>query len=871
MNPNMSRSAKILEWLGHFIVRYAWLLVISTLLLSSLSLYYVKDHLGVNNNSAEMLSPDLPFQKDTKRFDTAFPQNADTIIFIVEAATPEETAIASKQLLNSLKNSSHYFESSYIPEDNAFFRQQALLYLSPEELEKLASNLTDAQPFIGYLTQNYSLTGLFTILTQALEQQDSVISQSLPALLNSINQAIINTIRNQSYHVSWQTILNPSKLANKTRRIVIAKPKRDFHSMMPAAAAVKKAREITAQLSANMANLKIGITGDVVLQHEELESIGDGAVLSGIGSFILVFLILFRCFHSFKLLFATIITLLIGLSLTAGFAAIAIGHLNVISISFAALYIGLGVDFAIHVSLHYREGIAQKHSHFIAIKKALHSVGFSLFLCALTTSIAFFAFVPTDYKGVSELGLISGVSMFISLGLSLVFLPALLSLLNLKKAHAFENSNQTSWIKTVPLRYKKTIRSISILLAIACLFAIPYITFDSNPVDMRNPNSPSVIAFKNLLKSTTDSPYALNALCKNIEETHSLVQKLKQLPTVSNTVTLTDLVPSDQEDKLFTIEDLNMILGPQLSQFDSTLAPSDTPKVLSEFQNTLSSVLKNNQSGISAEILQALSHSIGQYQAALQQSTDPAQLNKRLDDSILGLLPHTISTLSQSLTAYEFNLDSLPDYIRNQWLSPTGIYRVMILPKQDLNIPANLKQFALDVQSVAPAAVGLPVGDLASGQAVVNAFKMAFSFSFALITILLLLILKSLYKTLLVLGPLILASLLTCSVNVLLGIPFNFANIIALPLLLGMGVDSGIHIMHCLHEQLEDNQHILQSSTARGVMFSSITTISSFISLALIPHFGIASMGITLAVGISFTLICTLIVLPAFSNKTITL
>lgn len=871
MNPNMSRSAKILEWLGHFIVRYAWLLVISTLLLSSLSLYYVKDHLGVNNNSAEMLSPDLPFQKDTKRFDTAFPQNADTIIFIVEAATPEETAIASKQLLNSLKNSSHYFESSYIPEDNAFFRQQALLYLSPEELEKLASNLTDAQPFIGYLTQNYSLTGLFTILTQALEQQDSVISQSLPALLNSINQAIINTIRNQNYHVSWQTILNPSKLANKTRRIVIAKPKRDFHSMMPAAAAVKKAREITAQLSANMANLKIGITGDVVLQHEELESIGDGAVLSGIGSFILVFLILFRCFHSFKLLFATIITLLIGLSLTAGFAAIAIGHLNVISISFAALYIGLGVDFAIHVCLHYREGIAQKHSHFIAIKKALHSVGFSLFLCALTTSIAFFAFVPTDYKGVSELGLISGVSMFISLGLSLVFLPALLSLLNLKKAHAFENSNQTSWIKTVPLRYKKTIRSISILLAIACLFAIPYITFDSNPVDMRNPNSPSVIAFKNLLKSTTDSPYALNALCKNIEETHSLVQKLKQLPTVSNTVTLTDLVPSDQEDKLFTIEDLNMILGPQLSQFDSTLAPSDTPKVLSEFQNTLSSVLKNNQSGISAEILQALSHSIGQYQAALQQSTDPAQLNKRLDDSILGLLPHTISTLSQSLTAYEFNLDSLPDYIRNQWLSPTGIYRVMILPKQDLNIPANLKQFALDVQSVAPAAVGLPVGDLASGQAVVNAFKMAFSFSFALITILLLLILKSLYKTLLVLGPLILASLLTCSVNVLLGIPFNFANIIALPLLLGMGVDSGIHIMHCLHEQLEDNQHILQSSTARGVMFSSITTISSFISLALIPHFGIASMSITLAVGISFTLICTLIVLPAFSNKTITL
>jgi len=169
MSQDMSRSAKILEWQGCLIVRYAWFIVISALLISGLSLYYVKDNLGVNNNSAEMLSPDLPFQKNTKRFDEAFPQDSDAIIFVVEAATPEETAIASSQLLSALESNRKFFESSYIPEDNAFFRQQALMYLSPTELEKLASNLTDAQPFIGYLTQNYSLTGLFEILTQALE------------------------------------------------------------------------------------------------------------------------------------------------------------------------------------------------------------------------------------------------------------------------------------------------------------------------------------------------------------------------------------------------------------------------------------------------------------------------------------------------------------------------------------------------------------------------------------------------------------------------------------------------------------------------------------------------------------------------------
>jgi len=869
MSQVLSRSSKILEWQGHFIVRFAWLIVISTLLITGLSLYYVKDHLGVNNNSAEMLSPDLPFQKNTKRFETAFPQDSDTIIFVVEAATPEETTITSRKLLSTLKNNGDFFESSYIPEDNAFFRQQALLYLSTDELDKLSTNLTGAQPFIGYLAQNYHLTGLFEILTQALENQDSILNHSLPALLDSISLAINHTAKNESYHVSWQTILNSNSLANKTRRIVIAKPKRDFYSMMPAAAAIEKAREITQHLHSNTAHLKIGITGDVVLQHEELESIGDGAVLSGIGSLILVLLILFRCFHSFKLLFATLTTLLMGLSLTAGFAAIAIGHLNVISISFAALYIGLGVDFAIHVSLHYRDGIVQKHSNYAAVKKAIHNVGFSLFLCAVTTAIAFFAFVPTDYKGVSELGLISGVSMFIGLGLSLVFLPALLSLLHLKKAEAFENCDKASWIKTAPLRYKKTIRSISILLGVACLFAIPYITFDSNPVNMRNPESPSVVAFKDLLQSKSESPYALYALTNSIEDSRTLAQKLEQLPTVNGTVTLESLVANDQEDKLFTIEDLNMILGPQLSQFDNSLTASDTEKVLSKFQSTLHAILENNQTGIDATILIGLNESIEQYKAALHKSENPVQLNSTLDNSILGLLPHTISTLSQSLMAYEFDLNSLPDYILKQWLSPSGVYRVMILPEQDLNIPANLKQFALDVQSVEPTAVGLPVGDLASGQAVVNAFLMAFSCSFVLITFLLLFILKSLYKTLLVLGPLILASLLTCTVNVLLGIPFNFANIIALPLLLGMGVDSGIHIMHCLHEHSDGKQNILQSSTARGVMFSSITTMSSFISLSLIPHFGIASMGITLAIGISFTLLTTLVVLPAFSKKTI--
>ncbi|MEO1884147.1 MAG: MMPL family transporter [Methyloprofundus sp.] len=867
----MSLATKILTWQGCMVTRYSWLIISMALLLTGLSIYYAKDHLGVNNNSSEMLSPDLPFQKNFKRLETAFPQDTNAILFVVDTPTPEETAIAASNLLKRLENNSDFFESSYIPDDNAFFRQQAFLYLSTAELDKLASNLTDAQPFIGYLAQNYHLQGLFSILTEALENEDSIISQSLPALLTSISTALEKAATGAYYHVSWQEILNPNSATNKTRRIVIAKPWVNYQSMMPVDAAIAKARSVSSQLMHEMPGSNIRITGDIALQHEELEDIGDGAVLSGIGSLLLVLAILFRCFRSIKLLLATLITLLMGLTLTAGFAAIAIGHLNVISVSFAALYIGLGVDFAIHMNLHYRAQLVKQQSNEDAIKKALQSVGFSLFLCALTTSIGFFAFVPTDYTGVSELGMISGVSMFIGLAVSMLVLPALLTLFKLKDAKPFNTAVQPSFIQTLPFRYKKTIRISTFVIAFSCLFVIPSISFDSNPIDMRNPKATTVIAFKDLLKSKTDSPYALYALSQNLEATRQLSVELELLPSVHGTINLESLVANDQDEKLYTIEDLALILGPQLSQFNARLAPSDTVAVLTEFNATLANFLEKQNSSINPKILLELSANIDKFLAALEQFPEPVILAQNLDNSILGLLPYTITMLSQGLSAYQFGINDIPEQIRLQWLSPTGIYRTMIMPEQNLNIPENLKQFAEQVQSIDPSAVGMPVGDQASGKAVVGAFQQAFASSLLIIGLLLLYILRSIKKTLLVIAPLLLAGLLTCTVNVFLGIPFNFANIIALPLLLGMGVDSGIHIMHCLHESLADDQNLLQTSTARGVMFSSITTMSSFISLAFIPHFGISSMGITLAVGISFTLLCTLIILPAFSSRTIQL
>ncbi|MCK5189174.1 MAG: MMPL family transporter, partial [Methylococcales bacterium] len=327
-----------------------------TVLFTAASLHYTINNLGVNTNTAEMLSPDLPYQQNRLRIEAEFPQDAGVIILVVDALTPEETSQSANALAEALKKRADSFSSVYIPTENDFFRQQALLFLDQNELDELAEKLTEAQPFIGHLSQNYNLEGLFDIVTQALKSTGDALPMDLDPLLLSINDSITHQLDDQPYSVSWQNLLAANKLNTETNRtIVIARPKMNFDEIMPAEHALTTARETANLIMSENSGVRIRMTGETALEHEELESVSKGAAIAGLVSLILVCTSLWVGLRSFKLLLATLITFIIGLILTAGFATIAIGHLNLISIAFAVLYIGLGVDYAIHICLHYRE------------------------------------------------------------------------------------------------------------------------------------------------------------------------------------------------------------------------------------------------------------------------------------------------------------------------------------------------------------------------------------------------------------------------------------------------------------------------------------------------------------------------------------
>ncbi len=320
------------------------------------SLYYTVENLRIDTDSTKILSPDLPFQKDRQRFLQAFPQDDQAILVVVDAKSPEQTTRALSYLGQQFRNEKQYIESVYIPGEGPYFDKHGLLYLELDAIEELAAQLAEAQPFIGTLAQDNSLKSLLSIIELAINTGEGELPVDLNPLLNTIRAAIRAVLDGENHQLSWQQLMfGVDQDLLTTQRFILLKPKLDFSSMMPAEKSLTAVQAIVENAGQTFPDTRIRLTGEVVLEHEELESVRHSAQLASLFSLILVCIALLLGFRSLKLTVVTLIVLLMGLILTAGFATLDIGHLNLISIAFSVLYIGIGVDYAIQLCLRYQE------------------------------------------------------------------------------------------------------------------------------------------------------------------------------------------------------------------------------------------------------------------------------------------------------------------------------------------------------------------------------------------------------------------------------------------------------------------------------------------------------------------------------------
>ncbi|MEE2721815.1 MAG: MMPL family transporter [Pseudomonadota bacterium] len=823
------------------------LVLAGALALTVLASGYAAENLDIDTDTTGMISEELPFRKRFKAFRDAFPALSDNVVIVIDAAIPDRADEAMETLVRRLAADRESFPLVFAPEADRFFVRNGLLYLDIDDLEALSDDLADSQAFLATLSRDPTLRGLETVLRDAMAGiEEPAQARRLASVLQRITVAAEGVAGGNPAPMSWRKMINHLQDEGTVRRIILTKPRVDFSSLSPAADAMEKIRRLAADAGLTVENgISVRLTGGVVISTEELESVTTGARNAGLASLFLVAMLLAWGIRSLRLVVAILIALLAGLVWTAGFTALSIGHLNLVSVAFAVLFIGLGVDFGIHFTLRFREERLGPGDQREVMSRTGHALASPLGLSALAAASSFFSFMPTDYRGLSELGLIAGVGMFIAFAATFTVVPAFLSLF----APPAPSDAPKRWIPPLPDR---RIAIGALILGVGAAVAVPFAQFDLDPIKLRDPSTESVRTYRDLAATPGASLYTIELLAPSLSEAYSLANRLRVLPEVEKALTAANLVPNQQNDKLAIIEDMNVFLAP-LRLPNIAAESGNKEETFKTLRQTLMLKPKQNLPEL-VTAAQTLNLAMAKLKTAKQ--------IEAFEADVFRYFRQQMNRLTTALDAGPVALRDLPASIRERYLAANGRARVQVYPRDDLEDPAALRKFVDAVREIAPEATGSPVEILEAGRAVVNSVVTAAAISLIVVSGMVFLILRSARDTAMVLIPLVLAALYTVAATVILSMPFNFANVIVLPLLIGLGVASGIHLVSRARAE-NSAAAAFASTTPRAVMFSALTTIASFGSLAISGHRGTASMGELLTLSIGITLVCTLMVLPA--------
>lgn len=845
--------------------RYCLLTLVLATLLAAAGARYTVTHVGISTDTQNMLSDRLPWRVAYRDFKAAFPFFADTIVVVVDAATADLAREAADRLAARLASADPAVGEVFHPGGQAFFRRHQFLYLEEDELQALADALGAAQPFLARLAAQPGLDGYLALLEEAAEARDLAPELRLAPVFEATAQALSALLEGDDTPMSWQALVLGEELGAQTRVLFTVQPELDFGSMLPGADAMAAIRAAARDLGyGDGGAVNVRLTGSVALSYDELDSVVRGAEQAAVLAFVMVAVVLVLGVRSLALVVAVLVTLVIGLVYTATFAVFAVGTLNMISVAFAVLYVGLGVDFAIHVALRYRE-LARELDKSEAITTAARHIGTSIVLCAGTTALAFFAFIPTAYRGVAELGLISGVGMFIGAACSFTVLPALLEVLPRPRLRLVRGELRLRTFE-FPQRRAGAVLVVAAMLAVAAALALPRASFDLNPIHLNDPTAESVRTFMDLGGDADEGLYTIEFVADGKAQMEDMAMRIASSPLVHDVVTVRDLVPTGQEAKLAILADLAFLLG---SDLEPGVASAPVPAAIDGRLASLAASLAplaNADDERLASAAGALRRAVERTRARLE-AADPAAAQAwvaALEHKLMHHFEPQIAALAAGLDAGAVDRDALPDDLERRWVTGDERYRLEIRPAGDMDDNDALATFVDAVRAeTGPGATGTPVINLEASRAVTKAFYQAIVSALALIAVVLFYVLRRAAEVAIVMTPLVLAALLTSAVMVVSGYAFNFANIIALPLLMGIGVDSALHLLHRFKTLGLDDGPLLGTSTARAVLFSALTTIASFGNLAVSPHAGTASMGVVLTIGLAMTLLCTLVVLPA--------
>ncbi|HET7625163.1 MAG TPA: MMPL family transporter [Verrucomicrobiae bacterium] len=892
-----SWTARALAWLARSVLRYPRFYFYSQLVLFAVSIFYTVNYLQFDTSRNDLVGAKKKYHQNFLRFKKEFPQQDDLVV-VVQSENSEKNRQFVERLGAKLEAETNLFTDVFFKGDLKMLGPKALLFVPDSDLEELAKTLKDYRPFIEPFSNTTNLVSLFEMVntqfrTAAHEKNEKTESliQAFPALERIIAQADaslkrpgtppspgINALFNAGDEAEQQIYITYA--GGQIYLVTAHAPTEDLN-----AASVKRLRELVEQTRMEVPGLNVGVTGESVLEIDEMNQSQKDTTVASIASLIICALIFIYGYQETGRPVKATICLIIGLAYTLAFATLVIGHLNILTITFVPILIGLAIDFGVHLITRYEEELRHGKSADAALTKAMVFTGQGIFTGAFTTAGAFLAMGFTDFKGIQEMGIICGGGLLICLIPMMTLLPVLLlrGRQNAMEHPESELPETRAKIENLWLQRPVTVTILTLVFCALAATQFHKIYFDYDLLNMQSAGLPAVEFERKLISAATADSTSTNAqgrsvlfgavVADSLDDAVRLQKEIKKLPSVADVDSVAQYLAENQTNKLRIIGDIKADLaGIQFSPPD--LNPVDVPELtrtlyaLRGYLGLALSEMGTNEPALAAQFVSMRASIERLRRDALSGDPDVkaahAEKLGEFQQALFNDIRETFEALKNQDNSAPLRIQDLPKALRDRFIGVTGKFLLQVYPKKDVWQRKNQKEFITQLQTVDPNVTGTPVQLYYYTELLKKSYEEAAMYALIAIVILVFIHFRSVLSVVLALVPVAIGSIWLGGLMGILKVPLNPANIMTLPLVIGIGVTNGIHILNRFAE--EQNPSILSKSTGKAVFVSGLTTIAGFGSLILAKHRGIHSLGSVMATGIATCMIAGLTFLPALLN-----
>lgn len=885
----MDRKTDDNRGLFGLIIRHPRLILAVALILSAISVFYTKGNMKFLTGRDDLMPQNTRFNSDYRAYRQEF-GDQEEIVAVIEGDDQEKVARFGDELYKSLKGEPAYFRDVFYPYGLDFFKRNALLFMSLDEIKGLRENLTKVKPVLKELAAAPSVQTLFTYLTA---QMDSYVKlppgapvggERLAPLIFTLEK--LGTGFSQFGDGKGSFSMNDffagkgkngeeSSLSKAGKmQILTALPVKDDGSFVPAEKAIIQLRGHVKALRARpeFKGVTVGLTGTPVLEYEEMATSQRDISIATIISLVLTVVLLLVAFRGILNVVAAMVSLVVAICLSFGFATFFVGHLNILSMVFAVMLIGIGVEYGIQVVLRYQEELAGGAEQMDAIRTGLNRNILAIVMAAATVAAAFLTFIFTDFKGIAELGIIAAGGVVICVMVTFTVLPAMLVLLaGYRKTEVRKLDPRPpipDALKRFLFGYPKTVIAVTAILCAASIYPLMQVKFDYNLMNLQAKGLESVSYAYKLMTSAENAGYFAVVTANSPADAAAKAKALEAFPTVDHVVSLNTFTPDDQQAKLAELRKLSSTLADVKSApYEEDLRLMDLPTVFENFRNSAARLKKrlDEEKRPEAKPVGEFLTTLDRFFAKLEKEKDRNAVGmlKDFQGNMLASLPEKIGFLKSSLNPSLVAAADVPAELKSRFVGKSGKYLLQVAPKGRIFDREPLKRFLDDVRRVDPAATGEPVMVYESMTVMRDAYRGAFIYAFIAIIAILFATFRSIKYALIGLVPLAVGILFMVGGMWLMGINFNSANIIVMPLVLGIAVDSGIYLINRFRREDGSAADVVVSSTGVGVVLNTLTIMASFGALMVARHQGVFSIGAVMSLGMAACQVAFILVLPA--------